>query len=397
MTTFYILIQQHLFCKAHVDINIFYHISTYLLWAVILSHSNSWALIIILCIYFSVHDTVTGFQTIHLCRYLCTSCFDACFFFLKAYHAACTLPSLSVSTRHVPIMLCGSCSQIHAHRYWFSSQLSFFPSVHPFIYLAKPLPLGVRREPARSLCERTQWIRHERRSPHNLDLFSFICYLSGSAAPRLSIILLCVGCMRRYACVYLCCLSIRPCKHSIFHRPPDPFFCVNNNTPANHGQTERRMLEKDYIQPVTRRTPNPACRQSEVGKGRDSVRERESVILTSFPPPLPLHLYRTEAGETITRPTWSLAQVCALPVAALPTCPEKRAKLQGSSKEKLFMLAHYLQATTHSIWWRINSNPTRYINVYTGATLKLWSRNGGLYYYYMFKHNLQLNYHACAL
>lgn len=208
------------------------------------------------------------------------------FFSLKAYHAACTLPSLSVSTRHVPIMLCGSCSQIHPHRYWFSSQLSFFPSVHPFIYLAKPLPLGVRREPARSLCERTQWIRHERRSPHNLDLFSFICYLSGSAAPRLSIILLCVGCMRRYACVYLCCLSIRPCKHSIFHRPPDPFFCVNNNTPANHGQTERRMLEKDYIQPVTRRTPNPACRQSEAGKGRESVRERECYphFLPSSPP-----------------------------------------------------------------------------------------------------------------
>lgn len=56
------------------------------------------------------------------------------------------------------------------------------------------------------------------------------------------------------------------------------------------------------------------------------------------------------------------------------------------------MLAHYLQATTHSIWRRINSNPARYTNVYIGEAVK---QERGISY--MFKHNLQLNYHACAL
>lgn len=184
--------------------------------------------------------------------------------------------------------------------------LIFFPAF--FFLQCNPLFISlspchwVWGENQLAACARTQWIQHERRLPHNLDLFSFICYLSGSAAQGLSIILLCVGCMCRYACVYLCCLSIRPCKHSILHRPPDPFFCVNNNTLANHGQTEWRMLEKDYIQPVTRQSPNPACRQSEAEmERRKRERHGESYPHFSFPP---LPIFTTQG-----------------PVKLLPTLP----------------------------------------------------------------------------
>ena len=114
---------------------------------------------IYLSIYPSIHLSI--YPSIHLSMYLSihhigdqqfSVTLSFCLFTLKAYHAACMLPSPSVSTHHVPIILCSSCSQIHAHSIDFLP--SFFPpSAQPFIYLAKPLPQGVRREPARSLWE----------------------------------------------------------------------------------------------------------------------------------------------------------------------------------------------------------------------------------------------------
>lgn len=139
-----------------------------------------------------------------------------CFWFLKPYGLAsclraaqpkCIYPSCSHNALWQ--LQPDSCTQV----------LIFFPffpppSVKPFIYLAKLLPLGVRKEPARDLWERTQWIQHEKRSPHNLDLFSFISYLSASTALLPSIILLCVGCMCRYACgcgwSYMFVVSVHP-------------------------------------------------------------------------------------------------------------------------------------------------------------------------------------------
>lgn len=128
-------------------------------------------------------------------------------------------------------------------------------------------------------CERTRRIQHERRLPHNLDLFSFICYLSATAALLQSIILLCVGCMCRYVCVCVFVLSsVRPYKHSILHRPPDPFFCVNNKTPANHGQTEWRTLEKDSTSSLSHvRVPTlPVDRVRQGWRERKGERERDS-------------------------------------------------------------------------------------------------------------------------
>lgn len=85
--------------------------------------------------------------------------------FLKHFSLLCCLHTAQptrMSTRHVPIMLCGSqldsCTQVLIF------VLDPYPppflllSQQPFIYLAKPPPLGVRKQ----LYERTLWIQCQR-------------------------------------------------------------------------------------------------------------------------------------------------------------------------------------------------------------------------------------------
>lgn len=115
----------------------------------------------------------------------------------------------------------------------------------------------------------------------------------------------------------LWCPSIRPYKHSILYRPPDPFFCVNNNTAANHGQTEWRMLEKDSTSSLSHvrvpTLPVDRARQGWRGRKRDGEgwRGRESYPLP-HPFPLlllPLHPHHTGTSKTITHPSPQLKVV----------------------------------------------------------------------------------------
>jgi len=173
------------------------------------------------------------------------------------------------------------------------------PSVQPFIYLAKPLPLGARWKPPRSLWEDTHWIQQERRLQRNVDLFPFIRHLSATAALLQSIILVCVWCsvcvgMHERVCVFVS--TIRPHNHNVLHRPPDPFFCVNNDTPANHGRKEWGVLEKRLnIQPLTRLW-QAGCVSTEQGMERGRQEGRVSNPLSSLLllPSLSLYVSTTE-------------------------------------------------------------------------------------------------------
>lgn len=197
----------------------------------------------------------------------------------------------------------------------------FFLQCNPLFISLSPCH-GVWGENQLTACERTQWIQHERRLPHNLDLFSFICYLSATTALLQSIILLCVGCMWRNVRKHVC--AVRPSIHT--------------NTLFSTGHLTHFSVWITRLQPIMgrqngecwKKTLHPACHTSEsqprlsTKRGRDGEREGELVILSllspSLPPlPLPSHLHHTGTRKTITLPPQPPAQGCAAPMAALPT------------------------------------------------------------------------------
>ena len=213
--------------------------------------------------------------------------------------------------------------------------IDFLPS---FFFFLQCNPLFISLSPCHwvwgenqlAACERTQWIQHERRLPHNLDLFSFICYLSATAALLQSIIQLCVGCMCRYARACSCVCAVHP--------------SVYTNTPFSTGHLTHFSAWITRLQPIMgrqngecwKKTLHPACHTSESqpclstewgrdgGREKERERERERAILPlhspSLPPlPLPSHLSHTGTSKTITHPPQPPAQGFAAPMAVLPT------------------------------------------------------------------------------
>lgn len=218
--------------------------------------------------------------------------------------------------RHVPIMLCGSCSQIHAHRYWFSPQFFFSLQCNPLFISLSPCH-GVWGENQLTACERAQRIQRERRLPHNLDLFSFICYLSATAALLQTIILLCVGWMWRYVGKHA--LAVHPSTHTntVFSTGHLTHFSVwITRLQPIMGRRNGKKLEKDATSSLSHvRVPNLPVDTVRQGWW---ARERESLSLLSPSLPLPSHLHHTGTSRTITHPPQPPAQGCAEPMAALP-------------------------------------------------------------------------------
>lgn len=100
------------------------------------------------------------------------------------------------------------------------------------------------------------------------------------------------------------------------------------------------MLEKDYIQPVTHQSPNPACRQSEGGKERQG----DLVILFPFSPSFAffiLRLQHAETSKTITRPPQPpTSRLCCTSGCASYITFYKKAKTENPSLLKLtFIIA----------------------------------------------------------
>lgn len=164
----------------------------------------------------------------------------------------------------------------------------FFLQCNPLFISLSPCH-GVWGENQLTACERTQWIQHERRLPHNLDLFSFICYLSATTALLQSIILLCVGCMWRNVRKHVC--AVRPSIHT--------------NTLFSTGHLTHFSVWITRLQPIMgrqngecwKKTLHPACHTSEsqprlsTKRGRDGERITNSPSLSSLPlltsPPSP--------------------------------------------------------------------------------------------------------------
>lgn len=160
-------------------------------------------------------------------------------------------------------MLCGSRSQIYAHKYWFSSR--FFSSVQPFIYPAKRRPWVWEKQLAD--CGSMQGIV-TRFSPHNLDLFIFRCYLSDSRTLLQNIIPLCVGCIWRFVFLYA------NTSFSTGHLTHFSVWIRSGQSPAGRMTNAGKKI-KDNIQPVTRQNPNFACQQSKAGRDRSETGVRK--------------------------------------------------------------------------------------------------------------------------
>lgn len=154
-------------------------------------------------------------------------------------------------------MLCGSGSQIYAHKYWFSSH--FFSSVQPFIYPAAPRP-WVWGEKQLADCGSMKGTRHKILTtlPGIIYIYMLFIWQPHSAAeynPALR------GMHMK--------VRLPLCKHFILHRPPDPFFCLNNNAPATHQQTEWQTLEKRQ---------HLACRVKIPSLPANKARQRETGV-----------------------------------------------------------------------------------------------------------------------
>lgn len=130
------------------------------------------------------------------------------------------------------------------------------------------------------------------------------------------------------ACVGMCAgmlvLSIHPSiqtvPFSVLYRPPDPFFCVNNKTPANHGQKERQMPDKGAASSLSHvRVPTlPVDRAGQ--RCREKERKLSSLSLPPYLFSLFLHISAAQRPvELILTHPQPSAQGCAAPMATLPT------------------------------------------------------------------------------
>ena len=88
-----------------------------------------------------------------------------------------------------------------------------------------------------------------RRLPHNLDLFSFICYLSDSTALLQSIILLCVGCVWRYVLYVYARMCVRSC-------------CVHTNTSSSTGHLTHFSVWITMLRPIMGRWDNECWKKT---------------------------------------------------------------------------------------------------------------------------------------
>lgn len=130
------------------------------------------------------------------------------------------------------------------------------------------------------------------------------------------------------ACVGMCAsmfvLSVHPSiqtvPFSVLYRPPDPFFCVNNKTPANHGQKERQMPDKGVASSLSHvRVPTlPVDRAGQ--RWREKERKLSSLSLPPYLFSLFLHISAAQRPvELIPTHPQPPAQGCAAPMATLPT------------------------------------------------------------------------------
>lgn len=145
----------------------------------------------------------------------------------------CLQPSsLSVSPRHVPIMLCGSCSQIHAHRYWFFS----FSAT---LYLCgwAEAATGCEERSCCCCCCR------------GFSFISFICYLSAAHSVEV--------CM----CVFVPSVRRSVRTNTRFSTGHLTHFSVWITILQPIMGRQSGAGKRLSIQPVTRHSPNPACRQ----------------------------------------------------------------------------------------------------------------------------------------
>lgn len=226
----------------------------------------------------------------------------------------------------------------------------FFLQCNPLFISLSPCH-WVRGENQLAAFERTQWIQHERRLPNNLDLFSFICYLSATTALLQSIILLCVGCMCRYACARVC--AVRPSVHT--------------NTPFSTGHLTHFSVWITILQPIIgrqngecwKKTLHPACHTSEsqpclsTERGRDGERGKESeielVMLSLLSPSFSLYISTTQGPvkPLPTHPSPQLKVVLRQWLRFLHSILRKgqnwqRAICKAATNEKTFIIPHYL-------------------------------------------------------
>lgn len=95
------------------------------------------------------------------------------------------------------------------------------------------------------------------------------------------------------------------------------------------------------LHPACHTSESQPCLSTEWGRDGKTEKGKTRGELSSLFFPSSPHLHHTGASETITHPPLSLAQGCALPVAALPTCILRKGQNKQAARLLPRKAVHY--------------------------------------------------------